>query len=132
MDNVSTRYSEPSSYAAEVPPRLDAVILWPTEDPVDGYIGQSIAGSPADTPTSVLSKYFGKPVHLIYKGPRARPIETTTDFPELKATTWYQDGYPILVLSEESMDDVNKETKQRIGLQGISEAWKEDTVAIRR
>lgn len=111
---------------------LDTVTLWPTHDPVDGYIGQSIAGYPADTPTAVLSKYFGKPVHLIYKGPRARPIDATVDFPELKATTWFQDMYPMMVLSEESMGEVNKETKERVGMQGISEAWKEDSVVIRR
>jgi hypothetical protein len=61
-----------------------------------------------------------------------RPIDATVDFPELKATTWFQDMYPLLVLSEESMVDVNKETKERIGMQGISEAWKEDNVVIRR
>jgi hypothetical protein len=71
-------------------------------------------------------------VYLIYKGPRARPIVATAEFPELKATAVYQDGYPLLLLSEESMGDVNKEIKDRVGTQGISETWKEDDVVIRR
>ncbi|KAF9469583.1 MOSC N-terminal beta barrel domain-containing protein [Collybia nuda] len=110
---------------------LENVTLWPTHDPLDGYIGRSLSG-PADTPSTVLSKYFGKSVHLIYKGPRARPIDTTPDFPNLKATAWFQDMYPMMVLSEESMADVNQETKGRVGMQGITESWKEDNVVIRR
>lgn len=61
-----------------------------------------------------------------------RPIDATAEFPELKATAVYQDGYPLLVLSEESMGDVNREIKGRVGTNGISEVWKEDDVAIRR
>ncbi|KAF9469582.1 MOSC N-terminal beta barrel domain-containing protein [Collybia nuda] len=110
---------------------LPQITLWPKHDLVDGYIGQSLT-SPADTPSTILSKHIGKPVHLIYKGPRARKVLATPDFPDLKGATWYQDLYPMMVLSAESMEEVNQEVKQRIGLQGISEAWKEDNVVIRR
>ncbi|KAF9469581.1 hypothetical protein BDZ94DRAFT_1242756 [Collybia nuda] len=115
---------------------IDEVTLFPGMKPLDGYISQFLPGpslgSEGETPSSILSTYFGKPVHLIYKGPRIRPIQATVEFPELKATAVYQDGYPLLVLSEESMGDVNREIKDRVGTQGISEAWKEDSVAIRR
>lgn len=115
---------------------LNEVTLFPSCGPVDGYICQfppgSSFGSDGATPSSILSTYFGKPVYLIYKGPRARAIDATAEFPELKATAVYQDGYPLLVLSEESMGDVNREIKDRVGTNGIGEVWKEDDVVIRR
>ncbi|KAG5638018.1 hypothetical protein H0H81_002219 [Sphagnurus paluster] len=108
---------------------------------LDGYIGQLLSPSPSpspDTPTppptasSILSTYFTKPVHLVYKGPRARAVDATHAFPSLAATSVFQDMYPLLVLSKESMHAVEEEVRARVGQQGVGEAWREARVELRR
>ncbi|CCM01446.1 uncharacterized protein FIBRA_03498 [Fibroporia radiculosa] len=88
---------------------------------MDGYISQSISSSP-DTPTKTLSKYFGKPVHLLMKGPTPRECPPTSAFPDLKATALYADAYPLLVASEESLSEF-----QRI-VQGFASKGKEAAI----
>lgn len=105
--------------------------IWPTHDPVDGYICESVDG-PKGTASATLSKYFGKPVHLLYKGPRPRPIDPTAQFPNLNATAKYQDMYPLLVLSEESTDAVENELRGHVGTQGIDGRWSQDKILIER
>jgi uncharacterized protein len=75
---------------------------------------------------------MGKEVHLVYKGPKPRVIDTTVRFPELKATAKYQDMYPLLVLSEESISPINEELRKHVGTQGIKDTWKTDSVVIER
>jgi hypothetical protein len=40
--------------------------------------------------------------------------------------------YPLLVLSEEGMAEVEREARGRVGQQGIAEVWREGRVAIQR
>ncbi|TFK70463.1 hypothetical protein BDN72DRAFT_838985 [Pluteus cervinus] len=110
---------------------LPEITIWPTHAPLDGYICQSLSDSPT-APSDILSQYFGKPVHLIYKGPRRRVIDATTAFPELNATALYQDMYPLLILSEESMQEIEHEIRPKVGTQGITEGWRDGKVAIER
>jgi hypothetical protein len=110
---------------------LPKITLWPTHDPVDGYICESTIG-PKGAPSAILSKYFEKPVHLVYKGPQLRQIDPTTSFPQLNATAKYQDMYPLLVLSEESTWAVENELRGHVGTQGIDERWKTAKVPIER
>jgi len=105
--------------------------MWPTENPVDGYICEAI-NEAKGTASATLSKYFEKPVHLVYKGSLPRKIAPTTSFPDLDATAKYQDMYPMLVLSEESMAAVENELQSHIGTQGIDERWRTDKVPIER
>ncbi|KAF8868096.1 MOSC domain-containing protein [Infundibulicybe gibba] len=108
---------------------LPNITLWTSD--MDAYICQSEPPI-ARTPSEILSAYFGKSVYLLYKGPRPRPVDPTTDFPELQATAVFQDGYPLLVLSEESMGRVEEEIKSRVGTMGVREAWKDAKVPIER
>ena len=105
--------------------------MWPEHNPVDGYICESI-NEAKGTASATLSEYFEKPVHLVYKGPLPRKIAPTTSFPSLDATAKYQDMYPMLVLSEESMAAIEMELQSRIGTQGIDERWRTDKVPIER
>ncbi|KAI0271394.1 hypothetical protein BC834DRAFT_922199 [Gloeopeniophorella convolvens] len=75
---------------------------------IDGYITQAHPTSSPDPSycSDVLSRFVGKPVHLMYKGPRTRPAPPTWSFPKLSASVAYQDAYPILVASEESIQGV--------------------------
>ncbi|EAU92323.1 hypothetical protein CC1G_00542 [Coprinopsis cinerea okayama7 len=108
---------------------LPQIRIFPNQGPVDGYICNSLEGR---TPSDVLSDYFGKPVQLVYKGPRTRHSDPTVEFPNLKATAKYQDMYPLLVLSEESTSVVDQHIRNHVGTQGIDERWKTDTVVIER
>lgn len=72
---------------------------------IDGYITQPHSSSrfvDSSLCSATLSRFFGKPVHLIYKGPRLRPAPPTWSFPNLKVGINYQDVYPIMVVSKES------------------------------
>ena len=71
-------------------------------------------------------------MHLVYKGPRPRVVDPTAEFPGLEATSVFQDMYPLLVLSEEGMADVEREARMRVGVQGVGEVWREGRVAIQR
>lgn len=99
-------------------------------DPVDGYVCESVGPGPADSPTTTLSKYFGKSVQLMYKGPRPRAALPSATFPDLRANAIYQDLYALLVLSEESMDQINDKTREYVGVQGVAENWATDKVKI--
>lgn len=100
---------------------------------IDGYICEAFpALADARTPSSILSRYFGYPVDLVYKGPRPRICNPTFDFPNLDASLWYQDGYPLLVLSEESVKAAETETRKYVGVQGVEEKWRDDDLVIER
>lgn len=112
--------------------RLDEFKVWASDpNSIDGYICENILpGGPS--PSSVISKYFGKPMYLIYKGSIPRAIKPTTNFPLLTGAAALQDGYPLLVLSEESTTLVEEELSGHIGTQGITEIWRTNKVAIER
>jgi len=110
---------------------LPKITLWPTHEPIDGYICKSVAGH-HESPSAILSKYFQKPVHLVFKGPNPRSIDPTASFPDLKATAKYQDMYPLLVLSEESTKVIDAEVRSRVGTQEIDEQWRKQDVVIER
>lgn len=111
---------------------LDEFKVW-ASDPnyIDGYICENIV-STGPSPSAVISKYFGKPMYLIYKGSIPRAIKPTTNFPSLTGAAALQDGYPLLVLSEESTTMVEQELSGHIGTQGINEIWRTNKVAIER
>jgi hypothetical protein len=53
-------------------------------------------------------------------------------FPQLDASLWFQDGYPLLILSEESTSAIEKEAQKYVGQQGIHERWREEKISIER
>ena len=106
---------------------------------VQGYVCASLEPE-SRSPSEILSDYFGRSVHLVMKGPRVRPCGPTDAFPDLKASAVFQDGYPFLVASEESLGEVGRvvsrfaqdDTPQgRIG--GIDrDKWRDGGVNIER
>jgi len=86
--------------------------------------------------SSILSKYMGYPVHLVYKGPTPRMVEATSSHPELPKTTSarFQDGYPFLVASVESLhavQDVVQNLAKEVGSQ-LTEDWKSKPLEMAR
>ena len=99
---------------------------------MDGYICESVTPTTGRSPSAILSSYFEKGVYLLCKGPQPRSCGTTVSFPQLSATIDYPDGYPLLVLSEESVEEMEKELRGHVGKQGIDASWYTDRLVIER
>lgn len=82
--------------------------------------------------SSILSDYVGFPVHLVVKGPRVRHCPPTLRFPKLEVPSYFQDGYPALLISEESVGAVQERIKDMVGVQGVSEKWIKEELEIER
>jgi len=104
------------------------VELWGQKD-IQGYICETSAGR---SPSAILSEYIGYPVHLVAKGPRVRSCAPTMRFPKLDAPSYFQDGYPLLLVSEESVSAVQERIRDMVGTQGIGDKWAEEELAVER
>lgn len=113
------------------PHRIQDIELWERDD-LDGYICQAIGIDEHDYPAKILSRYLGRDVLLVMKGPKPRPCSPTSAFPDLKATSMYQDGYPILLASEESLLSVKEKLRKEVGNQGVADRWSEDDLVMER
>lgn len=96
-----------------------------------------------DTPSETLSNFLGRSVLLVFKGSRLRWVLPTTNFPELKANAAFHDGYPILIATDSSLDDIAKRVKVAANAEGDGEdtfkihgldkeSWKEKEFVIER
>ncbi|KAK1221552.1 hypothetical protein PQX77_015671 [Marasmius sp. AFHP31] len=109
---------------------INNVSLW-GDSSIDGYLCENLASSTTSI-SETLSRYMERPVHLAYKGERPRKCGPTSTFPDLQASAKYQDGYPLLFLSEENIVAINEEMRSRIGQQGIEEKWRTEEVVVER
>ncbi|KAI6163709.1 MOSC N-terminal beta barrel domain-containing protein [Pisolithus thermaeus] len=104
------------------------VSLWRKKD-IDGYICESLSGR---SPSTILSEYLERPVHLVFKGPRPRVCPPTSRFPKLDAPSYFQDAYPLLIMSEESVAAVQGQVREMVGSQGVGDEWTERELEIER
>lgn len=116
------------SWTERVNDSVDDVELWNQKD-IQGYICETSAGR---SPSTILSEYIGYPVHLVVKGPRVRNCPPTLRFPKLDVPSYFQDGYPLLLVSEESVGAVQEQIKDMVGTQGVSEKWAEEELKVER
>lgn len=105
---------------------------------VDGYICEALCPT-WPSPSEILSKYFGLPVYLVMKGPKRRPCDPTLTSPDLNASAMFQDGFPLLVASDESLDNVGDEINRWASgevngksIRGIDDVWKASRVPMER
>lgn len=105
---------------------------------IDGYICEALDVT-SPSPSEVLSEYFGRPVHLVVKGPKRRACNPTQTFPDLAASAVYQDGFPLLVASDESLekvgDEINRWASGEVNgesIGAIDDLWKASRVPIER
>lgn len=61
-----------------------------------------------------------------------RKCPPTLRFPELDASAYYQDVFPLLLVSEESVGAIQKRIRDMVGTQGISDKWAEEELAVER
>ncbi|EMD31142.1 hypothetical protein CERSUDRAFT_120106 [Gelatoporia subvermispora B] len=92
---------------------------------VDGYVCARLPASSSSSasPSEILSTYLERPVLLVMKGPRPRACPPTEAFPELSATAVFQDGYPLLVASEESLQAVTAKVQEAARREKGEEGW---------
>lgn len=111
---------------------LADVKLWGRED-IDGHICRTVNDNGGgDIPSRTLSEYFRREVLLVAKGQKARPCRPTFEFPTLKATAKYQDGYPLLIANEESLVSVQKRIRLEVARQCVSDRWEEEDLVMER
>lgn len=101
---------------------------------VDGHICPASSAT-SRSPSAILSEYFRQPVHFVVKGPKRRDCDPTLSFPDLKASAVFQDGFPLLVISEESLEHVrtainNLAREGAVG--GMKATWENEKVEIER
>lgn len=104
------------------------ISLWDKDD-IEGHICQTNGGR---SPSEILSQYMGLPVHLAIKGSRLRICPPTQRFPDLDAPSYFQDGYPLMILSEESVEAMQERVRGMVGMQGIEEKWSNDALQVER
>lgn len=104
------------------------VTLWGKKD-IEGYICEPFDGRP---PSTILSQYFGYAVHLVIKGPLLRRCPPTPRFPDLNTPSYFQDGFPLLIVSHESLVAVQDKVRQMIGEQGVEKVWEQQELVIER
>ncbi|KAG1886124.1 hypothetical protein F4604DRAFT_1724783 [Suillus subluteus] len=117
----------PSEEALQDWQNLD-ISLWGKDD-IEGYVCQTNIGR---SPSEILSEYMGLRVHLAMKGSRPRICPPTERFPDLDAPSYFQDGFPLMLMSEESVAAVQERIRGMVGMQGIEEKWSSDTLQIER
>ncbi|KAJ6463749.1 hypothetical protein DFH09DRAFT_1226904 [Mycena vulgaris] len=110
--------------------RIEKVLMWHV--PFDAYICEALPSPPSRSPSEILSSYFGRSVHLVYKGAQPRACEKTATHPKLEAKAVFQDCFPLMVLSEESTARIEEELRGHVGTQGIDERWKTESLVIER
>jgi len=129
-----------ASFSVPLRPSEDVLKTWtliphfimrPDNPPLDGYVCEALS-TDKGTASAILSQYFGKPVHLVFKGPRPRPIEPTLGFPDLVGTAKYQDMYPMLILSAESMSAIEDELRHQMDRLNIDEEWATKSIVVER
>ncbi|KAJ8523091.1 hypothetical protein ONZ45_g452 [Pleurotus djamor] len=105
---------------------------------IDGYIVQCLpySASVSPHPSEIFSRFFSRDVFLVYKGPRPRVCPPTTSFPQLEASVVYQDMYPLLVMSQENMEDMDEWVQEMIregdasGRQLIGDEWRNKSKSV--
>ncbi|KAG8875367.1 hypothetical protein FRB97_005179 [Tulasnella sp. 331] len=122
-------------------PLAEDVRVWSSRN--DGHIIRSIdpdAIFGPDTPSETISNFLGRNVLLVRKGPRPRAVVATPAFPDLKTTTAFQDGYPLLIASESSLRDITRHIRTaatdedgKLKIYGLNkEVWKDKEFAMER
>lgn len=103
--------------------------MWGNE--IDSRICEKCSPGPRSA-SEIMSVYFGKPVHLVVKSKKPRICSPTENFPELKASAVFQDGYPLLFITEESMGVIEEAIQAQVGKAGVEERWKKERLVVER
>ncbi|KAF8602395.1 hypothetical protein BDV93DRAFT_474663 [Ceratobasidium sp. AG-I] len=89
---------------------------------LNAYVAQSsVPDGPSGSPSTLLSSYLGREILLVLKGPKRRITGPTSSHPDLAVDVRFQDGFPLLLATTESLAAVQE--KVRLSASGV-EGWK--------
>ncbi|CAE7208239.1 unnamed protein product [Rhizoctonia solani] len=105
---------------------------------LDAYIAEAASPDSTASPSAILSSYLGRDVLLVLKGPEHRAARPTSTHPDLDVGYRFQDGFPLLVATTESLAAVQEkvrlsaagEDEWKVG--GITKQWKTDELVMER
>jgi hypothetical protein len=105
---------------------------------LDAYVVESHPLDSTNSPSKLFSSYLGRDVLLVLKGPKPRPAVPTSTHPDLDVGYRFQDGFPLLVATTESLTAVQDkvrlsaagEDKWKVG--GITSHWQTNELVIER
>ncbi|KAG8736266.1 hypothetical protein FRC11_002742, partial [Ceratobasidium sp. 423] len=99
---------------------------------LEGYVVESSSPGSTVSPSALLSSYLGRDVLLLLKGSNRRPAIPTVTHPDLDVEVRFQDGYPLLIATTESLASVQDKIRLSAGgaegwqVGGISSQWQTD------
>ncbi|KAG9127316.1 hypothetical protein FRC07_014849 [Ceratobasidium sp. 392] len=104
---------------------------------LNAYVAQSLSPD-GPSPSSLLSSFLGRNVLLVLKGPMRRAVETTSTHPDLDAEVRFQDGFPLLLTTTESLAAVQERVRHsangaegwKVG--GITSKWQSEELVMER
>ncbi|KAG9100078.1 hypothetical protein FS749_016347 [Ceratobasidium sp. UAMH 11750] len=126
----------PDSAALQSWELISDIEIW-LDTGLNAYVAQSLL--PTDpSPSSLLSSFLGRDVLLVLKGPKGRAVETTSTHPNLDAEVRFQDGFPLLLATTESLAAVQERVRHSAnGVQGwkvggITPRWQTEELVMER
>ncbi|KAJ1302684.1 hypothetical protein OPQ81_003000 [Rhizoctonia solani] len=105
---------------------------------LNGYVAESSSPDSTTSPSAVLSCYLGRDVLLVLKGPSRRIAHPTSTHPDLDVGYRFQDGFPLLIATTESLAAVQEKVRlSAAGVEewkvgGITSQWQTDELAMER
>ncbi|CUA67453.1 hypothetical protein RSOLAG22IIIB_03101 [Rhizoctonia solani] len=116
---------------------ISDIEIWRDRD-LDAYVAESVSPGATASPSALLSSYMGRDVLLVLKGPKRRVALTTQTHPDLDAGYRFQDGYPLLVATTESLAVVQENVRRSAAgedewkVSGIAPQWQTDELVMER
>ncbi|QRV80349.1 importin-9 [Ceratobasidium sp. AG-Ba] len=126
----------PNSATLESWEMISDVEIW-LDTGLNAYIAQSSSPT-GPSPSSLLSSFLGRDVLLVLKGPKRRAVVPTSTHPDLDADVRFQDGFPLLLATTESLFAVQERIRYsangaegwKVG--GITPRWQTEELAMER
>ncbi|KAF8727515.1 ARM repeat-containing protein, partial [Rhizoctonia solani] len=116
---------------------ISGIEIWASMG-LDAYVVESYPPDSTSSPSALFSSYLGREVLLVLKGPTYRPVIPTLTHPDLDVGVRFQDGFPLLVATTESLVAVQEKIRLsaagtegwKVG--GITPQWQTDELVMER
>ncbi|CAE6414428.1 unnamed protein product [Rhizoctonia solani] len=111
--------------------------IWDDKD-LNAYVAQSSSIDSTSSPSEILSSYLDRDVLLVLKGPKRRAAIPTATHPDLDAGFRFQDEYPLLIATTESLAAVQEKVRlsaagaEEWKVGGITSQWNNEELVVER
>ncbi|CAE6488842.1 unnamed protein product [Rhizoctonia solani] len=116
---------------------ISDVEIW-RDTGLNAHVAESASPDSTASPSAILSSYLGRDVLLVLKGPKYRSARPTSTHPDLDVGFRFQDGFPLLIATTESLAAVQEKVRRsadgeeewKVG--GITSQWQTDELVMER